>query len=79
MIELGGGISTLGATLEGYAQGGVLGDAMRGGTSVLLDKLSHFVVGKKFPEIDDATKSATATILSQIPDALIHWETSCGG
>jgi RHS repeat-associated protein len=78
LIELGGAISTLGAGLEGYGNGGLPEGIKETAVSVAVDQISSRLTGGLFPGIDSATKSAVAALLGDIPDPLKSEEVACG-
>lgn len=78
MIELGGTISHVGATLQGYGKNGVLGAAEALTLSLAVDKASNVLAGRLFPGIGGPTKSGAAAILGEIPDAIQTEEVVCG-
>ena len=78
MIELGGGLSTLGDGLQGYANAGVTGAITYTALSVSIDRLGSQAVSKSFPGINNSISSAVASLLSGLTDAVKNEESACG-
>lgn len=77
LIEIGGGFSAVGGTLEGYAKAGVPGAIAVGGLSIAIDNLGGALTKAAFPGANEAATSAVSALLSQVPEALINARAAC--
>jgi hypothetical protein len=76
LIEVGGALSTLGDTLTGYAQNGVLGAAEAAIVDKALDTVSNNLAGGLEDETD---KTTLAALIGNVIDALRGEKAACGG
>jgi hypothetical protein len=78
LIEAGGYISGVGATLQGYAHAGLPGAVEAAVPRFAGEAALPFFVSRLFTGVNEAFQSAFSSLVSKIPEAVATEQVACG-